>query len=84
MKEQINPEPIRWELVNWSIIRLKDLIDQDLIENHEIIKSAWALLTNDEQVEVNDGMKDKAPDSGPRGRAYRSLLKDYLSYVSDS
>ena len=84
MKEQMNPEPIRWRRVDRAVQLIRYYVDLDDMDNHRGLKKLWETLTNDEQIEVNDLLKDKAPDSGPRGRAYRSILKDYLSYVSDS
>ena len=83
MREQISPDPIRDELVMFSVYSIRILIDQDEIENHIKIKAIWDKLSNDERLAVQDGLKDKAPDSGPRGRAYKSILKDYLSYSEE-
>jgi len=77
-KNQVSPEPINQEKVKKAIAFYKKKIDEDSIEDtHEMIKSSWTHLTNDERLEVNKGLEDKAPDSN---KAYKSLLSEHIKY----
>ena len=83
MREQISPEPIDWGKVNRVAGWIRIAIDVDNIEAHENIKGFWKVLSNDERIAVCEQLTDKAPDSGPRGKMYKSILKEYLAYVPD-
>jgi len=75
---QMNPEPVDQEKVKKATEYFKKKIDEDQIEEtHEKIKAAYDRLTNDERIAVNDGLKEKAPDSK---KMYSTLLKEYLNY----
>lgn len=80
-KEQISPEEVDKVKVIAVKRRLNQMIDMDdPDETHEKIKIEWEALTNDERMAVTDQMKDKAPDSN---KAYKSLLKEHLSYQGE-
>lgn len=45
------------------------------------LKKAWDRLNNDERLEVQEWLTDKAPDTN---RMYKTLLKDYLNAAKDT
>jgi len=59
---------------------IKETIDADIEEDvrEETLREAWSSLSNDERMRVHAMLKDKAPDSGPRGRMYSTILDDYV------
>lgn len=74
-------EPIRQELVKESVKLFKEIIDKDDIEQgSSIIQDRWSKLTNDERMACQNLMKDKAPDSGPKGQMYKIILSKYIKY----
>lgn len=76
---KITPDPVDGDKVFRAVVWFKEMIDADQIEeNHQKIKEAWQRLSNNERMEVDAQLKDKAPDSN---KLYKNLLKEYLSYV---
>jgi len=75
---KITPDPVDQEKVFQAVVWFKEMIDADQIdENHEKIKRAWERLSNNERMEVDAQLKDKAPDSN---QMYKNLLKKYLAH----
>lgn len=81
---QIDPAPINIEKVEKAVAWVKKVIDKDDLEKGApLIQEKWKLLTNDEKMKAGDMLKDKAPNSGPRGKMYGTLLAEYLQYVPE-
>lgn len=77
---QMNPEPVDQRKVNNAAEFFKVKIDMDDLEvNHEIIKTEFKRLSNDEKIAVADKLKThgKAPDSN---KLYTTILKEYLTF----
>jgi len=77
VKEQISPEPIRQEAVDFAIGKYRELIDADLdeAEKYPTMQAIDRRLSNDERMAVDNAF-DKEKHEG--GRLYRTLIKDYL------
>lgn len=75
---KITPDPVDSEKIFKAVVWFKEMIDADQIEEHHTkIKDAWGRLSNNERMEVDAQLKDKAPDSN---KMYKNLLKEYLAY----
>lgn len=72
---QVDAEKV-FEIAN----QIKTLIDADIDEDQKAadLNTYWQDLTNDEKMRVQGMLGDKAPDSGPKGRMYRTILADYV------
>lgn len=78
-RTMITPDPVDQEKVFKAVVWFKEMIDADGIEeHHQKIKDAWARLSNNERMEVDTQLKDKAPGSN---KMYKNLLKEYLAYT---
>jgi len=73
------------EAVNASYIlevatEIKSIVDADIEEDDrtEKLHQLWAALSNDERLRVHRMLKEKAPDSGPRGRMYSTIVDGYI------
>ena len=76
--QKITPEPVNNERVNTAVSWLQKKIDEDNIEaNWSDMQNAYARLSNNERMVIDDLMKGKAPNSN---KSYRNLLKEYLVY----
>jgi hypothetical protein len=76
---KITPDPVDEEKVFKASVWFKEMIDVDQIEvNWQIVQAAYAKLSSNERMAVDEKLQDKAPDSN---RAYKNILKDYLAYV---
>jgi hypothetical protein len=76
---KITPDPIDEDKVFKASVWFKEMIDSDQIEeNWQIVQAAYAKLSNNERMAVDDKLQDKAPDTN---RAYKNILKYYLTYV---
>lgn len=76
---KITPDPVDQEKVFQAVVWFKEMIDADQIEvNHDKVKRAWERLSNNERMEIDAQLKDKAPGSN---KMYKNLLKEYLAYV---
>lgn len=75
-----NTETVDAEHVLFLANAIKGWIDDDIEDEERVseLKELWESMTNDEQLRVQGMLKDKAPDSGPRGKQYSTLLKEYL------
>ena len=76
--EQVSPEPINQEHVNYAVSQYRELIDLDA-EDADKFPKMQAIdrrLTNDERIKV---MEVFGKDKHEGGRLYRTLVKDYLS-----
>lgn len=75
---QITPEPVDNKKCFEAAVWFKEMIDADVIEkNWELVQAGWAKLSNNERLEVDAQLKDKAPNSN---KMYKNLLKEYLDY----
>lgn len=78
---RITPDEVDADKVFKATVWFKEMIEADQIENnHEIVKAAWAKLSNNERMEVDAKLGDKIPNSK---RMYKTVLKDYLEYVPE-
>ena len=76
--QKITPEPVNEERVKTAASWLQKKIDEDNIEgNWSDMQNAYARLSNNERMAIDDIMKEKAPNSN---KSYRNLLKEYLAY----
>lgn len=76
--QQITPDPIDKDRVISATIWFKKKIDEDDIEiNWSNMQDAYARLSNNERLAIDELLKDKAPNSN---KSYRNLLKEYLAY----
>ncbi len=76
---KITPDPVDQDKVFQAVVWFKEMIDADQIEaNHDKVKRAWERLSNNERMEIDAQLKDKAPGSN---KMYKNLLKEYLAYV---
>ena len=77
---QLDTVPVDAERVFELSVTIKELIDADIEdeEKTEKLKIVRNDMTNDESLRVMGMLKDKAPDSGPRGKMYSRLFKEYL------
>ncbi len=76
-------EEIDAEHILYLADTIKKWIDDD-IEDEERVYELEKLMkdvTNDEWLRMVGMLKDKAPNSGPRGKMYSTLLKEYLDYT---
>lgn len=74
----INGGKIDMERVHAAVAYIKSQIDEDDPDNAPInIRKAWGRLSNDERMEIQNHLGDKAPDTN---RMYKTLLKDYLNH----
>ena len=78
-RPQINPDPIDYEIVEQSIVRIKEIIDSDELnqETSDAINKIWSALSNDERLAVHDRLGQKAQGSN---RMYKTMLKDYQNF----
>ena len=77
--QKVTPDPVDQDKIFRAVVWFKEMIDADQIEeNHQKIKDAWTRLSNNERMEVDAQLKDKAPDSN---KMYKNLLKEYLAYT---
>ena len=75
---QVSPDKVDMERVTNASKFFKRAIDEDVIEeNYEKVQTAYKRLTNDEKLELDKLLKDKAPDSN---KMYSRLLKEYIDY----
>jgi len=76
-KEQISPEPIRKDAVDFAISKYRELIDADIDETDKfpMMQAIDRKLSNDERMAVDDAF---GKDKHEGGRLYRTLIKDYL------
>lgn len=78
---QLDTAPVDAEKVLEVAEQVKEWIDADVIEEtYDILQNAWYSLSNDERLRALAMLKVKSPDSGPRGKMYSTLLKEYLAY----
>jgi hypothetical protein len=78
---KITPDPVDEDKVFKASVWFKEMIDADQFElNWEKVQNAWKRLSNNERMEVDAKLQDKAPDSN---QMYKNLLKKYLSYVPE-
>ena len=76
---KITPESADQEKVTNAVKWFKAMIDADKIEDHwKKAQEAWLLLSNNERMEVDAKLQDKAPGSNIM---YKNLLKKYLDYA---
>lgn len=76
---KITPDPVDTDKVFQAVVWFKEMIDADNIEeNWEVVQAGWAKLSNNERMEVDAQLRDKAPGSSIM---YKNLLKKYLDYV---
>ena len=76
--QKITPEPVNNERVKTAVSWLQKKIDEDNIEaNWSDMQNAYARLSNNERMAIDELMKEKAPNSN---KSYRNLLKEYLTY----
>ena len=74
----ITPDTVDQGKIFRAAVWFKEMIDVDSIEeNHQKIKEAWQRLSNNERMEIDAMLKDKAPGSN---KMYKNLLKEYLNY----
>ena len=79
---KITPEQVDNTKVTNTVEWIKKKIDLDTIEEtHTKVKEVWSLLSNNERMEVDAQLKDKAPNSN---KSYKNLLKEYLAYIPSS
>ena len=79
---KITPDPVDSEKIFKAVVWFKEMIDADQIEiHHQKVKDAWTRLSNNERMEVDAQLKDKAPDSN---KMYKNLLKEYLAYQPEA
>ena len=80
-KNQLDLEPVDASKVLEAANQIKAWIDQDEIEETAILLQDYhRSFTNDERLRFLGMLKEKAPDSGPRGKMYSTLLAEYLDY----
>ena len=79
MPAMITPDEVDQDKILCVVEWFKWIIDfDDLEDNHQRIKDQWQRLNNNERMEVDAQLKNKAPDSN---KMYKNLLKEYLAYV---
>jgi len=79
--EQVSPEPIDMVKVNKAAEFFKVEIDKDDPDaTYQKIVAAYNRLSNDERIEVDKLLHDKAPDSNTK---YKNLLKQHLDFVPE-
>lgn len=77
--QKITPDPVDQDKCFKAAVFFREMIDTDQIETyHQKVKKAWGMLSNNERMEVDAQLKDKAPNSN---KMYKNLLKEYLAYV---
>jgi len=79
--EQIAPEPIRQDSVDWAVNQYKEIIMADTEEVDFLkMQAIDRRLSNDEKIAVNKGLGDEtySPNSSSKGRLFRTLVADYL------
>jgi hypothetical protein len=77
-KGSINGESLDMEKIQKAAEYIKAQIDEDDPDRAPTnLKNAWARLTNDERMEIQNWLGGKAKDSN---RMYKTLLKDYLNH----
>ena len=75
---KITPEDVDEAKIVTASDWFKGKIDEDSIEETwGEIQMAYANLTNNDRLAVDELLRDKAPNSN---KAYKSLLKEYLAY----
>lgn len=80
-KGKISGDNIDMPKVKKAVNYFKAQIDEDDPDNaSDNIKKAWDRLTNDERMEVQQWLGDKAPDTN---RMYKTILKDHLNVGKD-
>jgi len=80
-KQQISPEPINTEHVDYACKQYKELITADVDEvDFKKMQAIDRRLTNDERINVMDRFGDEtySPDGKKKGRLFRTLIADYL------
>ena len=76
--QKITHDPVNEERVKTAASWLQKKIDEDDIEiNWSNMQDAYARLSNNERLAIDELLKDKAPNSN---KSYRNLLKEYLAY----
>lgn len=76
---QITTDPVSQDKVMKMADWLKKKIDEDKIEESwNKVQSYYSELTNNERMAVDALLQDKSPGSN---KAYKNLLKEYLSYM---
>lgn len=76
---KITPEPVDQKKVFEATVWFKEMIDADQLEVNALkVQRAWERLSNNERMEVDGKLKDKAPGSN---KMYSRILKEYLAYV---
>ncbi len=80
---QLDTTPVDAEHVLFLADSIKSWIDADIEDEERIyeLKQLMKDTTNDERLRIMSMLKDKAPDSGPRGKMYSRLLSEYLDYT---
>lgn len=67
--------------VKKAVNYIKTQIDEDDPDSAPAnLQKAWSKLSNDERLEVQEWLTDKAPDTN---RMYKTLLKDYLNHKEE-
>lgn len=76
---RITPDPVNHIKVNEARKFFVEKMEEDDIEaNWEVVQRAYKKLNSNEVMELDTLLQDKANESK---RAYKNILKDYLSYV---
>lgn len=73
---KITPDEVDMAKVALAADWFKSKIDEDSEENASAIKEAYSRLSNNERMELDTLLQDKAPNSN---RAYKNILKIYLN-----
>lgn len=75
----ITPDLVDMDKVRRGVDWFKGKIDEEQIEvTWKEIQDTWAKLSNNERLEIESRLKDKASDSK---KMYSRILKEYLSYT---
>ena len=76
-KEQIAPEPVNTEHVDYAVKTYKELLNADVEGEPDFLKmqAIDRRLSNDERQAVNDSLGNEKHEGG---RFYRTLVADYL------
>jgi len=76
---QVTQEVVDQQKCFKAAVWFKEMIDVDNIEEtYEKVQGAYARLSNNERLEVDAQLKEKAPDSN---KMYKNILKEYLAYA---
>lgn len=76
---QVSPEPINYDKVEKAYAYIVSVIDNDELDDvaaAEQIQKGWKRLSQDEQIKVNEKLKDIKNGK----KQYNTILREYLAY----